>query len=380
MKKQKIAIIGDGLTGLTTASALKSLNVDIDLFYKKNNKIGKYDRRTTAISESNFKFLHDELKIIKKEYFWPCNKINLYYENDSGYSNFLNFDQSKKNLMYIFENNKLKKYLFKKLKKIKNIKFISQPIKKIEHDKSIIKYLRKTKNYDLILLCVGNNLDYYNAIVNNRFIKKNYNETSITCCVTANINIKNASQYFLKEGPLAILPFQKNVFSVVWSLNNKFYFKNLNNLKKVILDKLNYIYGSKIKFKLSNIQSFPIFLVLYSKYFKKNSLILGEALHRVHPMAGQGFNLVLRDIKKLYENIKANLKIGLPIKNSLILQNFYKSRKPENILISLGIDLTNSFFKPNKYLKPVKEIIINNIQHNKIIKEISRRVSNSGLY
>ena len=39
----------------------------------------------------------------------------------------------------------------------------------------VIKYLRKTKNYDLILLCVGNNLDYYNAIVNNRFIKKNYN-------------------------------------------------------------------------------------------------------------------------------------------------------------------------------------------------------------
>ena len=146
------------------------------------------------------------------------------------------------------------------------------------------------------------------------------------------------------------------------------------------MEKLKYIYGSKIKFKLTNIQSFPISLVLYSKYFKKNSLILGEALHRIHPIAGQGFNLVLRDVKKLYEIIEENLKIGLPIKNSLILSDFYKSRKPENILISLGIDFTNSFFKSNKYLKPIKEILLNNIQQNKIIKELSKRVSNSGLY
>ena len=66
MKKQKICIIGDGLTGLTTALSLKNLNINVDLFYKNNNKKAKIDKRTTAISESNFHFLSNQLKIKKQ--------------------------------------------------------------------------------------------------------------------------------------------------------------------------------------------------------------------------------------------------------------------------------------------------------------------------
>ena len=57
MKNQKICIVGDGLAGLTTALTLKELNIDIDLFYKKKNKNLKNDKRTTAISLSNYQFL-----------------------------------------------------------------------------------------------------------------------------------------------------------------------------------------------------------------------------------------------------------------------------------------------------------------------------------
>ena len=379
MKKQKICIIGDGLTGLTTALSLKNLNIDIDLFYKNNNKKAKIDTRTTAISESNFHFLNNQLKI-KQQYFWPCKNIDLYYENNLDLLNFFSFDQQKNFLLYMFENNKIKKFLFKKLKESKNVKFINKKINNINHNKGSIKYNNEIKNYDLIILCMGNSSKYYDDITNNRLIEKNYNETSITCTVKNNLNIKNSSQYFLKEGPLAILPFKKNIFSLVWSLNNKFYFKNSKNLKNLILSKLKHIYGNKIKLKLSSVQSFPISLILYSKYFKKNSLILGEGIHKVHPMAGQGFNLVLRDIKKLYEIVKKNLEVGLLIKDSLILKEFYYARKPENILMSLGIDLANSFFQRNKFLQPLQEVLLKNIKQSKIIKKFSEKVSNTGLY
>ena len=95
MKKQKICIIGDGLTGLTTALSLKNLNINVDLFYKNNNKKAKIDKRTTAISESNFHFLSNQLKI-KKQYFWPCKNIDLYYEKNLDLLNFFSFDQQKK--------------------------------------------------------------------------------------------------------------------------------------------------------------------------------------------------------------------------------------------------------------------------------------------
>ena len=73
---------------------------------------------------------------------------------------------------------------------------------------------------------------------------------------------------------------------------------------------------------ISNIQSYPISLSLRRQYHQKNILILGEGLHTIHPVAGQGFNLVLRDIKKLKEIIKYYVGLGISIKNSYALNDF----------------------------------------------------------
>ena len=96
-------------------------------------------------------------------------------------------------------------------------------------------------------------------------------------------------------------------------------------------------------------------------------------------MAGQGFNLVLRDIKKLSELISKTLKIGLSLKNSFLLKDFYETRKPENIAIGLGINLTNIFFKDNKYFLPMRKIILNNISNFPFIKKISEKISDKGV-
>ena len=53
MKKQKICIIGNGLTGLTTALVLSELNIEIDLMAKFKSNEEFLDNRTTAISPSN---------------------------------------------------------------------------------------------------------------------------------------------------------------------------------------------------------------------------------------------------------------------------------------------------------------------------------------
>jgi len=130
---------------------------------------------------------------------------------------------------------------------------------------------------------------------------------------------------------------------------------------------------------LSNLQSYPIFLGLKRQYHEKNILVLGEGLHVIHPIAGQGFNLVIRDIKKLKEIIKYYVGLGISIKNSYTLNDFYNSRKPENTIMSLGVDATHSFFKQNKYLDPFKEIIVKNIKNNETIKRLSKIISNRGL-
>ena len=96
-------------------------------------------------------------------------------------------------------------------------------------------------------------------------------------------------------------------------------------------------------------------------------------------MAGQGFNLILRDIEKLDELITYNLKLGLSIKDSNIPKDLSDSRKPENLLMGLGIDTTRKFFMSNKYLDPIKENILNNFSKSKLLKKITKRVANLGL-
>ncbi len=377
MKNQKICIVGDGLAGLTTALTLKELNIDIDLFYKKKNKNLKNDKRTTAISLSNYQFLRKLIKKNNLNYFWPCKYVSLFYETKNQYINFLNYKEEEKNLMYIFENKKFANNLVNELKAFKNINFINGTIDKIDSINSYLKYKNKKKFYDLIILCAGGKNIFYKQINRDRSIKKDYKEFAITCNVQHKLKLKGASQYFLSEGPLAILPIKKNMFSLVWSLSNDY--KN-NDKKALIQDKLRYIFGKQIKIKISKIQMFPLHLDLKTRYFKKNILVLGQGIHSIHPIAGQGFNLIIRDIKKLSLIIKKNLELGLGIKNSNILVEFYQTRNPENTLIGIGNDLIRSFFKPNKFIDPIKLSLLKNFSKNKNLKRVSQIISDKGLF
>ena len=118
MKKQRICIVGDGLSGLMTALALNKLEgLEVHLISRKNKH--SKDRRTTAISASNYDFFNKVTDKLDKKLFWPSKKIDLFYEAKDQNINFLNFNEESKNLMYVFENDKIKEILTKEIKKKK---------------------------------------------------------------------------------------------------------------------------------------------------------------------------------------------------------------------------------------------------------------------
>ena len=367
MTKQRICIVGNGLSGLMTALVLDKVpGIEINLIAKKDTK--NVDKRTTAISDTNYKFLKQNITNLEQKLFWPSKKIELFYETPKDKINFINLKETNSNLMYVFENDKIKSLLLRNISKNK--------IKLIQKD---VKNLDELKNYDLIILCIGTESKIYDNITRIRSIKKDYKEIAITGYVKHNFKSINTSQFFLKEGPLAILPFSKNYFSFVWSVKKNFFVNNSKIIFSLIKKKLIEILEKKQDIIISNIQSFPITLHLRRQYHRKNILILGEGLHTIHPLAGQGFNLVLRDIKKLKEIIDYYSRLGISLKNSYALDDFYDSRKPENIIMSLGVDATHTFFKQNKYLDPLKEIILKNIKNNDKLKKFSKLISNRGL-
>ena len=72
-------------------------------------------------------------------------------------------------------------------------------------------------------------------------------------------------------------------------------------------------------------------------YYHTNVLAFGELIHKIHPLAGQGFNMTVRDIKILLEIIQNKIDLGLQL-NSSVNQEFEKNTKHRNYIFSNGID------------------------------------------
>ena len=125
-----------------------------------------------------------------------------------------------------------------------------------------IKNLKDLGGYDLKILCLGRSSKIYQNIVDKRSLDKDYKEIAITGYAKHSLKNLNTAQYFLKDGPLAILPFLKNNFSFVWSVNKEFSKKNINN---VIKSKICELLKTK-KIKISNQQSYPLQLNLKRTY------------------------------------------------------------------------------------------------------------------
>ena len=72
-------------------------------------------------------------------------------------------------------------------------------------------------------------------------------------------------------------------------------------------------------------------------YYHNNILAFGDLLHKVHPLAGQGFNMTIRDIKILLDIVKSKLEVGLPLDKTVNIE-FENKTKHKNFIFSNGVD------------------------------------------
>ena len=151
-------------------------------------------------------------------------------------------------------------------------------------------------------------------------------------------------QIFTKKGPLAFLPISNTETSSCLFYSNN-YNQKKENIEKLIKDK-NYKY--KIK-NIEKINSFELESLNLRSYYHNNILAFGDLLHKIHPLAGQGFNMTIRDIKILLDIIKKKLDVGLPLDKSVELN--FKKVKHKNFIFSNGVDLIHEFFNIERKIK-----------------------------
>jgi 2-octaprenyl-6-methoxyphenol hydroxylase len=358
-----VCIIGDGLTSLSLAKNLINKKINVHIYYEKKNKISP--NRTIGISRSNFEFFKKEIQNIKKK--WEIKKIEIYSEKLNN-NKIINFEKSRNNLFIMVKNDELYKSLnnqllkskFYKKKKIKNNNFYQNLIKK--------------NKYDLIINCLPKN-----HIAKKYFFKKinkNYNNLAYTTVIKhEKLENNTAIQIFTKYGPIAFLPISDIETSVVYSIDIK---KNNYNKTKVI-DLIKSYNPKFIIKKISKLGQFELKSSNLRHYYYKNIVAFGDCLHKIHPLAGQGFNMTIRDIKVISSIIQNRINLGIQLDSSILVE-FEKKTKHINFIFSSGVDSIFEFFNFDKKIKNQNfSKVLKFFGKNKILNNILIKYADRGL-
>ena len=350
-----VCILGSGLVSITLAKALVNQGIYVDFFSdKKSPKINK--SRTIGISKANIDFFNDNILNVKK-LLWNINKIEIYTDNLNNEKIF-NFEKKDENLFSIVKNYDLYESLTLSLKKNK---FFNKKKNK----------LKSIRDYSLIINCDKNNL-LSKKYFQKKLIKK-YDSYAHTAIIDHKKfpNNKTAVQIFTKKGPLAFLPISQHKTSIVYSVKGS---KNID--LSFLIKKYNYKYSIT---EINQISNFKLSSANLRNYRYKNILAFGDLLHKLHPLAGQGFNMTIRDIKCLIELINEKKKWGLELDSSICTE-FEKKTKHTNYLFSTGVDLVYEFF--NLESKVDNKIISKSLQFlgkNKYANKFFIKLADSGI-
>ena len=125
--------------------------------------------------------------------------------------------------------------------------------------------------------------------------------------------------------------------------------------------------------------SFKLKFSTLRSYHHGNILAFGDVLHKLHPLAGQGFNMTIRDIKELLKIIKYKKSIGLDLDSSVCL-NFERKLKHKNYLFSNGIDFIYEFFNfENKIDTNILSKSLYFVNKNKGINKLFTKLADTGI-
>ena len=379
MKKQKICIIGGGLTGLVTAISLSKLNCSIDLI-TGNAMQNLKSNRTIAVSENNFDFLN-KLNIsesLKREV-WTCSIMKLYTEikNEKFSKIFeLNNENRQEKILYMLENSKIMKLMMSKIQQIKSISVKNHKKVSSISTSGLLKSVKFNNNiskYNLVIICTGYNSSLIKNLFNDQVIENSYKESAITTILSHSSHKNNTvRQIFLENEILALLPISNTKTSIVWFVKNDVRKKNDLFLKKKIkLYAKNYL--KNIKF-VTNIEYKGLNLLIRNKYYLDRTLLFGDALHVIHPFVGQGFNMTLKDLACLEKILTQKINLGLDIGSLDVLSEFSSETKPRNFAFSVGVDLLKNSFS----YKKLRNSILMILNKSNFAKDIFFEIANKG--
>ncbi len=174
-----------------------------------------------------------------------------------------------------------------------------------------------------------------------------YGQTGLVCAVAHEAPHRGvAYQQFLPSGPFAILPLPGNRSSLVWSERAEEAERIAALPDDAYLAEVRRRFGDFLgKVELAGRRfSYPLKLSLANDYVRPRLALAGDAAHGVHPIAGQGLNLGLKDAAALAETLTDAKRRGEDIGALDVLERYQRWRRFDDTAAAFGFDLVNRIF------------------------------------
>ncbi len=377
-RKYDALIAGGGLVGLTTALALESAGLRIavvDTASFETQLATKFDGRASAISFANMRML-DALGV-RKQLTTNIGPINQILVSDGRPGDglrrggpgpyLLHFDRDElqepdagEPLGWMVENRHMRIALLAQARKSQNITLIPETRirqKQQEHSRWQIRLDNGQELIAELLIGAEGRSSPLREAAGIRTHEWGYNQWGVVATVEHEHEHHGiAHEYFLPAGPFAILPLSGRRCSLVWtekpaaaqflqSCEQEFFQAELERRFGDFLGKLTAT-GPR--------WAYPLTLMAVEQYTAPGLVLVGDAAHGMHPIAGQGFNAGIRDAAVLADILAGNLRNGLATDDATALKTYEQRRRFDNASLLAATDMFVRLFSND--IAPIRHL------------------------
>ncbi|CAK8162352.1 putative 2-octaprenyl-3-methyl-6-methoxy-1,4-benzoquinol hydroxylase [Candidatus Xenohaliotis californiensis] len=365
-----VVIIGCGLNGLLLAKSLEAHDINTTIIEHGEINATINDNRCIALSHQAYQmllYLNVFSNSIKNKH-GVINDIYISCANSLVHYNNKEINKGKHPLGYTISYTVLKKMLLDSVLSSKKITILQKTTYTKIQINSSMAVISTSNNLTirtpLIVCAEGKNSKLQNAVNIGSYIF-DYRQLCITFHIVHTQPNNNMSfERFGSDMPFALLPTANKFESSLILLVPKNCNQDIANMnEQLTIELVNKIIPRPLGTALKSMKKncFPLTLNIAKKYYKKRIVLAGDALHGIHPVTGQGFNIATQDTLSLVTILREALDNGIDIGSVEVLSKFYKNRRINNAAIIHYTDKMVRTFSGKKQKILLQQLVANSL-------------------
>lgn len=356
-----VLVVGGGLAGLTVAAALAKPGVSVAVVERESPDAmlaAPFDGRSSAIAHGSYQVLKASGVWDHVEDFCPIDEIRV---TDGDSPLFLHFDHREvgdEPMGFMVENRLMRRALLATVESNPGVTlFAPAEVASVEREIAGVSARLADGREIRARLAVGaeGRRSPLREQAGIRTSGWSYHQTGIVCTVRHERPHRNiAHERFLPAGPFAILPLSGNRSSIVWSEREGLADKMMALDDAAFHDELAARFGDFLGALeiVGPRWRYPLSLQIAERFTDRRLALVGDAAHGMHPIAGQGFNLGIRDIAAFAEVVVDAHRLGLDVGAPDVLARYQRWRNVDTMVLLSSTDLLTRLFSND--IAPVK--------------------------